>query len=111
MRLEDTPQLLAWGPQPVKELGSDLADIASMRWPAETLVSHGITYSDLGGAGADGRDHAPDRSRNAAGVGAAGLQVFARGKDPCTHALEDLRHEQVGRAQVPGMKLCVSAWL
>ena len=48
---------------------------------------------------------------NDAGVGAAGLHVFARGKDPCTHALEDLRHEQVGRAQVPGMKLCVSAWL
>ena len=47
VRLEDAPQLLAWGPQPVKELGSDLADIASMGWPPETLVSLGVTYSDL----------------------------------------------------------------
>lgn len=48
VRLEDLPRMLhLWEPHPIKDLKADLADLARMRWSADTLAGMHVTYQEL----------------------------------------------------------------
>jgi hypothetical protein len=47
VRLEDMPRMTLWEPHPIKDLKADLADLARMRWPMDTLAAMHVTYQDL----------------------------------------------------------------
>ena len=43
VRLEDMPRMTLWEPHPIKDLKADLADLARMRWPTDTLAAMHVT--------------------------------------------------------------------
>ncbi len=45
--LADCPRMRAWDAHPIRDFKADLADLISMRWPADSLVRMGVTYAEL----------------------------------------------------------------
>ena len=47
LSLDDFPRLKLWGGHPIRDYKADLADMARMQWPVDTLLRMGVAYQDL----------------------------------------------------------------
>lgn len=46
-KLEDAPNMLAWGAHPIRDFHADLAELIRMEWTPETFKRLGVTVDDL----------------------------------------------------------------